>query len=93
MLKVFLLVVFVAVGCIVAIPLKRIYDVWLGTSWPTGWFSNYELAAFGLVPIVFLIFVVFAGPAKRVLKGGMPWQTPEKKTPKYITDLQRRMRR
>ncbi len=81
MFRVFLLVVFVAVGMIVAIPLKEVYDAILGTSWPTGWISNYEVALLTLVPITFLIFVVFAGPARRVLRGGSPWGRERKEEP------------
>ena len=73
MYRIFMLIVFVAVGTIVAIPLRAIFD-----AWPNDYFSSYEMALLGLVPITFLIFVVFVGPARRVLQGGSPWKAKKK---------------
>lgn len=78
MVRIFQLVIFIGVGMIVAIPLKRIYDAILGTSWPSGWFSNYEIALISLAPITFFIFVAIVGPARRVLRGGSPWGEEKK---------------
>lgn len=93
MLRIFLLIVFIAVGMIVAIPLKRVYDTLLGTAWPTGWLSNYELALLSLVPITFLIFVVFVGPARRVLGGGTPWGEKKKEDEEEETGIIGKIRR
>lgn len=98
MYRIFLLIILIAVGCIVAIPLKLIFDTWLGASWPAGWLSTYEAALLGMVPITFLIFTVFVHPTRRTLQGGEPWEKKKRGPPRYTgpirpPGLERRNRR